>query len=105
MPVMDESRLPRVALAPLDADHAEEARLLNAAADVLDAHVAGRADGAAVIAALDALYDHTRAHFEREDAAMHGASFPEHEAHRAEHERVLEELDGQERRFRERGEV
>lgn len=105
MPVVDESRIPRVALASFNADHSEEARLLNAAADALDAHAAGRSDAAAVVGALEALYAQTRAHFEREEGAMEAARFPELEAHQVEHERVLEELDGQERRFRETGEV
>ncbi|BDG05283.1 bacteriohemerythrin [Anaeromyxobacter oryzae] len=105
MPIIDESQIPKVVLPTINADHAEEARLLNAAAAIVDRHLAGEADAAAVIDALDALYAHTRAHFEREDAATQAAAYPEHAAHRVEHERVLEALDSQERRFRETGDA
>lgn len=105
MPVIDERSIPRVALAPLNEDHTEEARLLNVAADILDSYAQGKAEAPAVISALDALYAWTRTHFEREQAAMRVASFPAHVVHQNEHERVLALIDAEERRFRETRDV
>jgi hemerythrin len=100
MPLIDLAAVSQLAIPSLDADHLEEARLINEAADAVDAHRAGRLDVRSVVARLDALYAQTRAHFEREEAMMRASSFPEYPIHQAEHERVLEELDAEERRFK-----
>lgn len=99
--LLDPARLPRLPVTFMNADHAEEARLLDAADDLAAAFRAGTAGAAAVIAALDALYVHTRAHFEREEAAMRDSSFPGYSFHQAEHVRLLGELGEVERAFRE----
>ncbi len=98
--LLDPAQLPQLPVAFMNDDHAEEARLLNSAGDAVDAYRAGRGADA-VTAALEALYLHTRAHFEREEAAMRDASFPAYTLHRAEHVRVLGELGEAERKFRE----
>jgi hemerythrin len=104
MPLVDPAALPHLPIAFMNDDHAEEARRVNASIDAVEAWRAGRADAALVVAALDALYVQTRAHFGREEAAMESASFPALGVHRAEHERILGELGEAERRFREEGE-
>lgn len=85
----------------MNADHADEARLLNAAAELIEAFRAGTAGAEQVAAALGALYVHTRAHFAGEETAMVESSFPAFTSHRAEHVRILEELGQAERTFRE----
>jgi hemerythrin len=101
--LIDPDQLPRLAVPFMNEDHAQEARLLNAAADTLEQFQAGKASQAAVTAALDALYLHTRAHFAREETAMNEASFPAYSFHQAEHVRTLGELGEAERKFRESG--
>jgi hemerythrin len=99
--LVDPAQLPRLTVRFMNEDHAEEARLLNAAGDAVDAHRAGKTGPEAVTAALEALYVHTRAHFSREEKAMLDASFPAYSFHQAEHVRILGELDEAERGFRE----
>ncbi len=101
--LVDPTRLPRLAIPFMNADHAEEARLINAVADAVEALRTGKGDAGQVRAALDALYVHTRAHFGREESAMAAASFPAYSNHQAEHVRILGELDEAERQFRETG--
>ena len=76
MPLVDLDAIPQVPLEFVNADHREEGRLLNELADSLDALDAGRGDAAAVAARLEALRDHTAAHFGREDDAMRRTGFP-----------------------------
>lgn len=99
--LLDPNNIKRLAVPFMNADHAEEAQLLNAAADLVEAYRAGKASVDQVTAALDAFYRHSRAHFAREEAAMVKASFPAYSLHQAEHVRLLAELGEAERSFRE----
>ncbi len=45
-----------------------------------------------VIDFIDAVHDHAREHFVREEAVMLENDYPEYEDHKAEHERFLERL-------------
>jgi len=105
LPLIDLASIPNLPLSAVNADHADEARLLNEAADAVDRYQAGTAGREAVIAALDALYAHTREHFGREEALMQSSSFPEASLHAAEHVRVLVELDAAERAFKDTGDA
>jgi hemerythrin len=105
MPLVDLDAIPQVPLDFVNADHREEARLLNAVADALDALDAGRGGAADLAARLAALRDHTAAHFAREDDAMRRTGFPAFPIHHAEHVRVLAELDDEIRRFAETGDA
>ncbi len=105
MPLVDLDSIPQVPLAFVNADHREEGRLLNEVAEAVAALSGGRGDAAAVERALDALRDHTAAHFGREDEAMRRTFFPAFPVHHAEHVRVLAELDDEIRRFRETGDA
>jgi|APLak6261675434_1056106.scaffolds.fasta_scaffold00817_4 hemerythrin len=87
MPTIDLDAIPQVATAFQNADHREEAHLLNLAIDALSG------DRATADAALDALARHTREHFAREDDAMQRTGFPPYPVHHGEHTRVLAELD------------
>jgi hemerythrin len=101
--LIDPDQLPHLAVPFMNEDHAQEARLVNAAAEELDAFRGGKVGADRVKAALEALYVHTRAHFAREEAAMMDASFPAFSYHQAEHVRILGELGEAERRFAEGG--
>jgi len=79
--------IPELPLGFMNDDHREELALMEAAAAAL---VAG--DREALVAGLEALAEHTRAHFEREEEVMRTVRFPAYPAHKAEHDRVLAEL-------------
>jgi hemerythrin len=99
--LIDPDRIPRLAVPFMNEDHAEEARLINAAANRVEEFGAGKATAEQAAAAMEALYAQTRAHFAREEVAMMEASFPAYSFHQAEHVRILGELGEAERRFRE----
>jgi hemerythrin len=99
--LIDPDQIPRLAVPFMNEDHAEEARLINAAADRVEEFRAGKASAERVAGAMEALYAQTRAHFAREETAMVDASFPAYSFHQAEHVRILGELGEAERRFRE----
>jgi hemerythrin len=100
MTAVDPETLPAVGLPFVDADHREEARLLNTVAEALAAHRRGECPAATVLARWEALFAHTEQHFAREEAAMQRTGFPPLPVHRGEHERVLEEMRVEGERFR-----
>lgn len=105
MSLVDVRRIPQVALSFMNDDHHLEACLLNDAVEVLDRHRAEGSSKGAVLEKVDALLDHTREHFAREEAAMEESGFPAYPAHKAEHDRVLEELKAEARAFQVRGDA
>jgi hemerythrin len=105
MPLVDLDAIPQVALPFMNDDHREEARLLNELADALGAHGDGRATAQAVLQAFEALHAHTRDHFWREEEAMQRTGFPPFAIHKAEHDRVLAEMEEEGRSFREGGDA
>jgi hemerythrin len=105
MPLIDLETIPQVALDFINADHREEGRLLNDLAEALAQHRAGRTGPEPVVACFQALFDHTRAHFGREDQAMRDHGFPAYPMHHGEHERVLAELAAEGRSFGESGDA
>ncbi len=102
MGYIDASQVVQVPLPFMNADHAEEVRLLERLGEALAAH---RLDGdlAPVLERLALLAVHTREHFLREEQVMREARFPAYPAHKAEHDRVLAGMDEEARRFRESG--
>jgi hemerythrin len=104
LPLVDLARIPQVALAFINQDHREEARLLNELARAIEAQRAG-GPREAVLEGLDRLFAHTREHFGREEAAMQRSGFPPYPVHKEEHDRVLEELAGEGQAFREKGDL
>ena len=96
-------RLPQLPIAFMNADHAQEVRLVNAVEAALEAHRRGQGTLAAVVEHLSLLAVHTREHFMREETAMRETRFPAYPVHKAEHDRVLAEMDAEARAFRETG--
>ena len=88
-----------MALDFINDDHREEGRLLNELAEALVLHRAGRTGPEPVVACFEALFDHTREHFDREDQAMRDHGFPPYPMHHGEHQRVLAELAAEGRHF------
>lgn len=72
----------------LDAQHRELASLVDRVADALYDH----GGGAALLGALEALLDHTRAHFREEERLMAAVSYAGRESHAREHHRLLDDL-------------
>jgi hemerythrin len=103
--IVDVQRIPQVALAFINDDHREEGRLLNELAQAVRQHRDGKAPVEAVLHRWEALFLHTQAHFGREEKAMQEAAFPPYPLHKAEHDRVLEEMDVEGEHFRETGDT
>jgi len=92
MPLVDLDAIPQVPLDFINADHREEARLLNELDEAVAEHRAGRTGPEKVVACFEVLFEHTREHFGREEEAMRRVGFPPYPVHQGEHERVLAEL-------------
>jgi hemerythrin-like metal-binding protein len=77
-----------VGISVLDADHRQLIELINQLQEARDAH-----RGAAVVQnVLAELGEHVREHFEREEALMARAGYPESEQHRSHHRRTTEQI-------------
>ncbi len=103
MAEIDPERLPQLAMAFMNADHAREVRLVNAVEGALAAHRRGEGTLAAVLEHLSVLAVQTREDFLREETVMREARYPGYLAHKAEHDRVLADMDAEARTFREGG--
>lgn len=103
MHIIDPDQIPELPLAFMNADHAEEVRLLEELGEALDQHRGGQGSLEPVLERLALLAVHTREHFLREEQVMREAGFPAYPVHKADHDRVLSEMDREARRFREGG--
>lgn len=83
--MIDFATIPKVAFDEMNGVHAEEVEQLNRIEAMLDAG-AGEAELADV---LEALFDHTRAHFANEERLMKEVNFPAYQMHKSEHDRAL----------------
>ena len=103
---IDPKDLPELPVPFMNEDHRRELALVNDLEAALAVHARG-GEGSldAVLGKLALLAVHTREHFLREEAAMRGAGFPAYPVHKAEHDRVLAEMDREARQFRERGDA
>ena len=79
---------PRVAIDFMNNDHAEFVALRKHLLDLLHSG----ADHAQVDAMLDGLLEHTRLHFAEEEQLMLSVKFPPYPMHKAEHDKVLEDM-------------
>jgi hemerythrin len=92
----------------MNEDHRREIGLVNDVAAALDARAGvGAQPGALepVVERLALLAVQMREHFLREEAAMRVSRFPGYALHRAEHDRVLAEMDREARAFRDDGDA
>jgi hemerythrin len=105
MAPIDPGTVPLLPIPFMNADHDREVRLLNELEAALQAHARGEGSLATVIERLSVLAVHTREHFLREESMMREARFPAYAMHKAEHDRVLAEMDAEARRFRDGGEA
>jgi hemerythrin len=105
MPAPSISDIPQLPLAFMNADHAEEIRMIAEVEAALEAHGRGAATLEAVVERLALLAVHTREHFLREETAMRETRFPAYPVHKGEHDRVLAEMDAEARLYRERGDA
>ena len=105
MSIVDLAAIPQVALAFINDDHREEARLLNDLAEAVKGHKAGKIPVETVLHRFEALFAHTQEHFGREEEAMRQVGFPPYPVHKGEHDRVIEEMESEETHFRETGDT
>jgi hemerythrin len=100
---IDPSLVPDLPVEFMNADHALEVTLLNDIERALDAHRRGQGTLAAVLEKLSVFAVHTRDHFLREESLMRQTRFSAYGAHKAEHDRVLAEMNAEASAFREHG--
>jgi hemerythrin len=105
MPEIDPEHVPDLPIAFMNADHAREVALVNGLEAALAEHVRGERSLEDIVARLSVLAVHTRDHFLREEAMMREARFPAYATHKAEHDRVLAEMDAEARLFRQHGDA
>jgi hemerythrin len=105
MATIDLDRLPRLPVPFMNTDHAQEARLLNELDAALAVHRRGEGALGSVVEKLSLLAVHMRDHFLREESMMREAHFPAYPVHKAEHDRVLAEMNAEARAFREQGDA
>jgi hemerythrin len=103
MPEIDPSQVPQFPVGFMNADHALEVRMLNDLESALSAHRRGQGSLEAVLEKLSIFAVSAREHFLREESLMREAQYPAYAAHKAEHDRVLSEMNEEARVFRERG--
>jgi hemerythrin len=103
MAEIDPSQVPFFPVGFMNADHALEARMLNELEEALSAHRRGQGSIEAVLEKLSVFAVSAREHFLREESLMRESQFPAYPAHKAEHDRVLAEMNEEARAFRERG--
>lgn len=84
-------QIPQLPVEFMNRDHAHAAEQLAAMTDALAGYTA---DPASLAGLCQAFLEHNRAHFAREEAAMQAAGFPPYPVHKAEHDRVLANLEG-----------
>jgi hemerythrin len=85
----------------MNADHAHELALLEQLGATLESQRRGESRAEAVLERLAVLAVHTREHFLREEQLMRESGFSGYPLHKAEHHRVLAEMDQEARAFRE----
>jgi hemerythrin len=105
MAQIDPARMPDLPIPSMNADHVHELRLVNELEAALAAHARGEDTFGHILERLSLLAVHTREHFLREEAMMREARFPMYAAHKAEHDRVLAEMDAEARLFRVHGDA
>jgi hemerythrin len=105
MPEIDPAHIPDLPIAFMNADHAREVMLVNDLEGALAAHDRGERPLGDIVERLSVLAVHTREHFLREETMMREARFPAYPVHKAEHDRVLAEMDAEARAFREGGDA
>jgi hemerythrin len=105
MSIVDLEQIPQVSLPFMNDDHRQEGRLLNELAEAVKGHRAGKVAVETVLHRLEALFEHTQEHFAREEEAMRKTGFPPYPMHKAEHDRLLEEMESEETHFRETGDT
>ena len=93
MTYVDPSLLPDLPLPFMNRDHAEEFRLLEELGAALEAHGHGNGTAGEILERLAILAVQTREHFLHEESVMREAGFPAYLPHKAEHDRVLAEMD------------
>jgi hemerythrin len=86
--MIDFENVPRVAFEEMNAVHAEEVEQLNRIEALLDVN----APEGELSEALEAFFEHTRAHFANEERLMRDVGFPAFQMHKAEHDRALNEF-------------
>jgi hemerythrin len=105
MTEIDPAQIPDLLLPSMNSDHAREIRIVNDVEAAVAAYRRGEGSVDQIVERLSLLAVHTREHFDREETMMRAARFPAYPAHKAEHDRVLAEMDAEARALRQHGDA
>ena len=93
--------VPKVALQFMNDDHEEATKITNALMTLVGAADNGEPNPEGISYTLEELLTHCREHFGREQVQMEQFAFPPYPVHKAEHDRVLEEMEAELNAWRE----
>lgn len=96
MAFLDWSESLSVGYRLLDTDHKRLIDLIN---KLHDATAQQGHTPAAVLEALNALIDYTKAHFTHEETLMHKTGYPQYIPHKIEHDRLMQQVDDFRKRY------
>ncbi len=96
--MIEQEKIPAVAVEQMNRVHEEEARRINVLLESLDTG----ADFATVSEHLETVLAHMREHFGTEEALMKQNDFPMYRLHKGEHDKILQEARRTEMEWRNR---
>ena len=109
MSLLTIDQVPRIAVDEMQHTHEEEIRMLNEIDELATIYENDRTKDEALEKRLneklDAYVQHVKEHFANEERLMRLYAFPPYPMHKAEHDRVLYELDRVMARWKEHGEI
>jgi len=89
---LSRSDFPEVAISFMQQTHLEEVDMLNALYDLFERAEQGE-DVPELVASIEALLEHTHAHFAREEEEMLKLNFPPYPVHKQAHDQFLQDFE------------
>lgn len=105
MPLLTIDQVQPVAVDEMQHTHEEEISMLNEIDALATIYENDKTKHAALEAKLEAYIQHVKEHFANEERLMRLYHFPPYQMHKAEHDRVLNELDHFAIRWKQHGEL
>lgn len=105
MSLLTIDQVHHVAVDEMQHTHAEEINMLNTIDELATIYENDKTKQVELENRLDAYIAHVNAHFANEERLMRLYAFPPYPMHKAEHDRVLDELNGIVLRWKEHGDI
>jgi hemerythrin len=105
MALLTIDQVPRIAVDEMQHTHEEEISMLNEIDALASMYEHDKTKQDVLENRLDAYIAHVKAHFANEERLMRLYAFPPYQMHKAEHDRVLHELNSTVIRWKQQGEI